>query len=222
MYEAKIKITEKMVWELFPAVNLKRGRSNKEANIKGFVYTFNKYADYFAIDTKLEVCHFIAQIAHESDQFNAFEEYASGADYEMRKDLGNTQKGDGIKFKGRGAIQTTGRANYVKTGREMVKLPFLKLNEKRLFDFDRILGQPQILQDPVWATLSAFIYWNEKDLNLLCQPDNAKVTIKRLNSKGWYNYVCSPIEAITRKVNGGMNGFSDRVLKYEKLKKVIV
>ena len=90
--EAKIKITEKILWDLFSKIHPKIGRVQKTANIKGFVYTFNKYADYFAIDTKLEVCHFLAQIAHESDQFNAFEEYASGSAYEGRKDLGNTEK----------------------------------------------------------------------------------------------------------------------------------
>lgn len=220
--EAKIKITENLLWKLFPKVNPKIGKVQKTANIKGFVYTFNKYADYFAVDTKLEICHFLAQLAHESDEFNAFEEYASGAAYEGRADLGNIKKGDGIFFKGHGPLQTTGRLNHQKAGREILKLPFLNDAERKLFENDGILKNPKLLTDPVWGTLAAFIYWNEKGLNELCQPDNKLVTIKRLNSKGWYNYTCSPIEAITRKVNGGMNGFSDRVLKYEKLKKAIV
>ena len=221
VYEAKIKITEEMLWQLFPTINAKRGRANKANNIKYFVYTFNKYANFFGIDTILELIHFLAQIAHESDQFNAFEEYASGNAYDTRTDLGNTKAvdGDGAYYKGRGAIQTTGKTNYMLTGRNLSRLPFLNDKEKALFANDGLLKNPKLLQDPVWATLSALIYWTDKDLNSLCQADNKLVTIKRFNGKVYYNYTCSPLEAITRKVNGGMNGFDDRKLKYNKLKK---
>lgn len=220
-YTAKIKITEELIWKLFPAVNPNRGRANKAANIKGFVYTFNKYADYFGIDTILEVCHFLAQIAKESDQWNAFREYASGAAYEGRKDLGNIFKGDGVRFAGRGPIQTTGRANTTIAGRNIYKLPYLTANEKLLFQNDGILKKPELLEDPVWGTLAAFIFWTDKDLNSLCRPDNENVTIKRFNGTKWYNYSCKPIEAITRKVNGGLNGFADRVKFYNLLRKYI-
>lgn len=220
-YKSKLPITEDLLWKLFPLVNKSRGRGNKEANIKGFIYTLNKYADYFAIDTKLELTHFIAQVAHESDQFNAFEEYASGSAYNGRQDLGNIFPGDGEKFKGHGAIQTTGRTNHQIAGREILALPFLNDNEKKLFENDGILKNPKLLQDPVWATLSALIYWTDKDLNSLCVPDNQKVTIKRYDGKKWYNYTCSPIEAVTRKVNGGLTGFADRIKNYELLKKNI-
>lgn len=221
-YEAKIKISEALLWKLFPNVNAKRGRTNKDANIKGFVYTFNKYGDYFGIDTIIEVCHFIAQIAHESDQFNAYEEYASGSAYNGRQDLGNIFPGDGEKFKGHGPLQTTGRKNHEIAGREILKLPFLNDKERKLFENDGILSNPRLLQDPVWGTLSALIYWVNKDLNSLCQPDNLKVSIKRFINGKWINYQCSPIEAITRKVNGGLNGFDERVKYYNLLRKNIV
>lgn len=66
----------------------------------------------FGIVTPLEKAHFLAQVAHESDGFKTAQEYASGKAYEGRKDLGNTQPGDGVRFKGHGLIQITGRTNH--------------------------------------------------------------------------------------------------------------
>jgi predicted chitinase len=68
----------------------------------------------FGIDTPIRRAHFLAQCAHESGGFKWVREFASGQAYEGRQDLGNTQPGDGKRYKGRGYIQLTGRANYTK------------------------------------------------------------------------------------------------------------
>src|SRR3954469_5721910 len=75
--------------------------------------------DKFEIDTRLRIAHFLAQTCHESAGFRTTEEFASGAAYEGREDLGNTEPGDGPRYKGRGLIQFTGRANYREYGKAL-------------------------------------------------------------------------------------------------------
>lgn len=78
-----------------------------------------------------QIAYILATAEHEST-LAPIREYASGADYEGRSDLGNTRPGDGVRYKGRGFVQLTGRANYEKysklTGRDLVGNPDLALD----------------------------------------------------------------------------------------------
>lgn len=100
----------------------------------------------YGIVSPLEKAHLIAQLAHESDGFNTAVEYASGAAYEGRKDLGNTQPGDGKRFKGRGLIQCTGRSNYASYSAWK-------------YGDDRCVRNPEMLAELPDAVDAAFWYW---------------------------------------------------------------
>jgi putative chitinase len=128
----------------------------------------NNTMQRYAITTPLRKAHFLAQLGHESDGFNTNEEYASGAAYEGRRDLGNTQAGDGVRFKGRGLIQVTGRANYADCGRALGV--DLINNPQRLGDFDL-------------ACLSAGWFWDTRKLNNHADRDDV-LTITRIINGG--------------------------------------
>jgi putative chitinase len=113
--------------------------------------------DKYEINTPLRVAHFLAQTCHESDGFCTTEEYASGAAYEGRRDLGNTEPGDGRKFKGRGLIQLTGRANYAAAGKR------LQLD---------LINSPDLAAVPATSVLTACDYWRQREINPHCDQDD--------------------------------------------------
>ena len=121
------------------------------------------------IDTPLRQAHFIAQLAHESGSFVYAEEIASGAAYEGRRDLGNTKKGDGRRFKGRGLIQLTGRANYTAYGNSIGE--DLTVNDRWL----------TVATDPSRAVDVACWYWEDRKLNKPADKDDARTVTKLIN-----------------------------------------
>lgn len=174
----------------------------------------NYWFPQFEIDTKSEYCHFLAQAAHESDSFNTLKEYGGAkyfARYEGRQDLGNTTKGDGIRYPGRGIFQTTGKTNYQRA------------EDKAVAAFGNIpevffVTSPENLEIPKYAVWSACLYWQDKDFNsIAAMPDSRIIKTK---VKGVIKPL-SPIEYITYRVNGGFNGFAERKQFYERAKAVI-
>ncbi len=109
---------------------------------------------------------FIAQLAHESSELRHLEELASGQAYEGREDLGNTQPGDGPRFKGRGPIQITGRKNYRAAG-EALGSPLVE--------------HPELASTPAVGFRVAGWYWTDRHLNDRCDAFDFKGITRAIN-----------------------------------------
>jgi len=142
------------------------------------------------IDTPDRIAAFLAQLAHESGEYRWMEELASGDAYDHRTDLGNTPEidGDGRIYKGRGPMQITGTANYRACGLALG----IDLIDDRLDPSDD--RDPDKLKWPQYATASAVWFWTS---------GNGKIDLNLLADRGWF-------KTITRVINGGLNGLSDR------------
>lgn len=161
--------------------------------IASFASLLPQLLEQFAVTTAARIVHLLAQLGHESDGFSTTEEYASGAAYEGRSDLGNTRKGDGVRFKGRGPIQLTGRDNYRKF------TAWLRAFIPDCPDFEQ---QPHLVALFPWAAWAVFFFWATKGLNKLADRDD--------------------LVAVTKVVNGGRNGLADRAKYLAKAKHLVV
>ena len=152
----------------------------------------------FAIEAPARAAAFLAQLAHESGQFRFMEEIWGPTDAQRRyepvsklsKDLGNTDAGDGKRFKGRGPIQLTGRANYKRFG--------------DLLGVD-LVGDPPRAANPDVAFRVAGLYWSKKGLNQLADlttDDAFKEITRRIN--GGFNGLADrqAFYAVARRVLG--------------------
>lgn len=150
----------------------------------------------YDINTPARICAFLAQIGHESGGLRYTTEIWGPTEaqktYEGRKNLGNTQPGDGARFKGHGLIQVTGRFNHAAARDGM---------RDRLLNPPDFEVDPDALATPPWAALTAGWYWHSRALNALADVGN--------------------FVEITRKINGGLNGHADRVRRWEEVQRVI-
>jgi putative chitinase len=122
---------------------------------------------FYMIDTPQRQAMFLANVGHESGRLQYTTELwgptPAQKGYEGRKDLGNTQPGDGPRFRGHGLIQTTGRANHA-AARDRLRARFP--------DVPDFVAEPEKLAEPQWAALSACDYWDMRRLNTWADAGN--------------------------------------------------
>lgn len=147
----------------------------------------------YGIDNKEIYAHFLAQAIFETDGFAILREMGSDDDLDKRYGpqsrmatiLGNTEPGDGAKFRGRGIIMLTGRKAYLQWG-------FL------YGDSDKFINNPELLEQPEYAVWAACEYWKNRGL------------VEMADNKG-----PATLTAITKKINGGTNGLAQREKLYD-------
>lgn len=154
-------ITEQQLLEILP---------NAGRNAGVFVSALNTAMGRYGIVGTLRGAAFIAQVGHESGQLRYVREIwgptAQQTGYEGRADLGNTVKGDGSKYRGRGLIQITGRANYAACG-EALGLD--------------LINNPELLEQPQHAAMSAAWFWSANGLNTLADQGKFVKITRRIN-----------------------------------------
>lgn len=178
-----MKVTREQILAIMP---------NAKDKVDAFLPYINGYAEVFHIDTPKRMAHFLAQIAHESGELrytkelgnrNYFHKYDVG---KLKNMLGNLKDGDGYKYRGRGLIQITGRANY-------------QDYQNSKYCTGDIMENPEILEQPRYATNSAMWWWWKHGLNKLADSGS--------------------FVAIRKTINGGTYGL-EQVRKY--LKRALV
>src|ERR1043165_1375329 len=170
-----------LMTETFPKV--------ESSLLEKLVEGFHTYFPDYQITTAKRIAAFIAQAAHETGGFKWFYELGNKSyfnKYEpgtsIGKRLGNTQVGDGYRFRGRGIFHLTGRYNYQKYS-ELINLD--------------LVHNPEIAADPIIACHIACEYWQQNGLNPLADAGD--------------------LRAITKRINGGYNGWDDRLRYYNLL-----
>ncbi|OCC05095.1 chitinase [Labrys sp. WJW] len=172
--------------------------SAQVANANSVIAGLNAYGARLGLDQPHRIAHYLAQDLHESGAFKWDREIwgptPAQKKYEGRADLGNTQPGDGHRFMGRTGIQITGRANTA-AFRDWCR----KNIDPNTPDFE---AKPDLMNTDPWEGVGPLWYWSTRGLNRYADRND--------------------IETITKKINGGLNGFADRLDWYAKVALVLL
>ena len=168
-------------------------------SLNEFVASFNQWAMAYEINNTKRLVHYLAQVMHESACLRYTTEIASGAAYDTGAKaiaLGNTPEkdGDGQKYKGRGYIQLTGRANY-------------KAFSESDLCLEDVLQYPEKVALFPLNQMASMWFWQTKGLNTLADLDDGGKVGEDI------------VRRITQKVNGGQNGIAEILLYYRRFKK---
>ncbi|MCW4114374.1 glycoside hydrolase family 19 protein [Aurantimonas sp. MSK8Z-1] len=164
----------------------------RKANMASVVAGLEAKGYALGLDQPQRLCHYAAQLGHESGRFAYDREIwgntAAQQRYDVRTDLGNTPErdGDGKLYAGRTAIQITGKAN-VTSYRDWCRAQGLAAPD--------FVAQPDLMNTDPWEGIGPLWYWSTKNLNRYADMDDG-------------------IEMITVKINGGTNGLDDRIALY--------
>ncbi len=170
-----------------------------EANLNSVMIALDRYGSRFGLDRPHRLVHLLAQVMHESGDFRYDREVwgptPAQARYDTRTDLGNTaaKDGDGKLYMGRTEIQITGKANY---------RAFLDWCRAQGLNPPDFVASPDLVNTNPWEGLSAIWYWETHNLNRWADQGDT--------------------ETITKKVNGGLNGYPDRVDRFARLALVVL
>jgi putative chitinase len=165
-----------------------------ESNIHSIVVALNQFGPVLGLDQPHRFAQYLAQIAHESGGFQYDAEVwgptPAQARYDTRTDLGNTPEkdGDGYKYRGRTGIQITGKSNYQQ---------FYNWCKAKGFNPPDFVANPDLVNTDPWEGLAPLWYWDTRNLNRYADTGD--------------------IEMITKRINGGLNGYADRLKKYSQI-----
>lgn len=125
-----------------------------------------------------------AQVTYERDPLQPWGPTLKPGDRNYKAyTLGNSQPGDGFRFRGRGPIQRTGRDAAIEVRDELRSV----MGVRAVPDFE---AAPQLLENPQWGAWSAGQFWDSRHLNDYCDQGD--------------------FIGLTKRINGGVNGLADR------------
>jgi putative chitinase len=179
--EGSTRLTDSMLRQIMPRI--------RPSSCAVYAPFLQQAMEEFSIATPPRAAAFLAQLAHESGQLRYMEEIwgptAAQRRYEpvsqLAARLGNTEPGDGRRFKGRGPIQLTGRANYRRYGRAL--------------GVD-LIAQPELAATPQVGFRVAGLFWRQNGLNELADAQRFKAITRRIN--GGFNGLADRINFYER------------------------